>query len=70
MSQFQPPFSFEELKGFLEQFAMMLPEENREFLQQIIAEIESAGGDPEKLQELMKNMAGMLGLFGNLPGRE
>ncbi|MFZ7103669.1 MAG: hypothetical protein ACOWWO_13590 [Peptococcaceae bacterium] len=64
MNQFQMPQSIEELKAIVAQFEMFLPEDKRKVINEVIAEIEAAGGikSKEQMEELTQKLISKLGL--------
>ena len=58
------PDSIEELKGFVKQFEMLLPEDKRAVIYNAIEEIETSGGiqNEEQAQKLLTNLMQGLGL--------
>ena len=58
------PDSIEELKGFVKQFEMLLPEDKRAVIYNAIEEIETSGGiqNEAQAQKLLTNLMQGLGL--------
>ena len=58
------PDSIEELKGFVKQFEMLLPEDKRAVIYNAIEEIETSGGiqNEAQAQKLLTNLIQGLGL--------
>lgn len=58
------PGTLDDLKGFVAQFAMLLPEDKRTAIQNTITQLETAGGihDEAQGQEIIMNLMKGLGL--------